>query len=115
MCPALCHCFSPGIISLQEEKGLPQDHAGDRKQSWDMNSDLPDSGALHIMSCEQSPPPFLLTLTPPPFSLACSLCWSPFLISVAVQMEESRAGWDRGNHPDFNFDPNPLLIVCGLC
>ena len=34
---AVCCCCSPGIISLKEERGLPQGHAGGRKQSWDLN------------------------------------------------------------------------------
>lgn len=115
---AVCCCCSPGIISLKEERGLPQGHAGGRKQSWDLNPSLLESGDLHVMSFEQSPPCFPTKpyLTPALLGLL-SLSWSPLLPtswgSAAMQREENRPGWGHGNHLILNSDSNPLLI--GLC
>lgn len=72
-----------------------------------MNSDLPFSGSLHMMSYEQS---LLPSADPylPRLSLACSL-FPPYLISMAAQMEDSRAARGCGNHPGLNSDPNPFI------
>lgn len=77
---AVSHRCSPGIVSLKEERGLPQGHAGGRKQSRDLNPGLLESGGLRVMSFEQSPPSFPTKpyLTPALLGLL-SLSWSPLL------------------------------------
>lgn len=72
-----------------------------------------------MMSFEQSPPPFPTEPYPTPTVLGLlSHCWSPppyLLVSVDVQMEESRTGWGHGSHPVLNSDSRPLFVICGLC
>lgn len=99
-CVLLCAIAAAQALLVSEERGLPQDHAGGRKRSWDLNPGLPESGGLHVKSFEQSPPSFPTKpyLTPALLGLL-SLSWSPFLpTSWGLWLCRERLGpWESPN------------------
>ena len=112
-CVMLCAIAAAQALLVSEARGLPQDHAGGRTRSCDLNHGLPESGGLHVKSFEQSPPSFPTKpyLTPALLGLL-SLSWSPFPPPPGVSGYAER-GWSHGNHLIVNSDSNPLLTV--LC